>query len=187
MMKNLVYLLCCACLLSCNNTPTPGTTTASGDSAVVAPATTASKDATWIAGFRTLRDAIYQHDKATVKTFFDFPVQLEMETLTEAAFDQRFDSIFSKHFVNTLLKVKSEELYSKGMYETVAFQDGSSLTYRMYASFNPADSTLTLNLDTDTIHLDENGEQMDGGEFNIIYEFVVHQGRLVFKRLVFAG
>lgn len=59
--------------------------------------------------------------------------------------DKHFSKLFFKEFVNCLLKVKTEELYKSGEYQTPAIKDGAT-TYVLYCTVDKTDNTLLLNL-----------------------------------------
>jgi hypothetical protein len=169
------------------------------------------KDSTnWIDNFRQFRDAVYQADKFKVKSFIDFPminsdnniwylVYMDNEKLektltnktkpfTEQDFEKYFTKVFSKRFINCILKIKTDELYKTGKYQTVEFNPDSATSYLMYATFDKTGNTLTLNLSSNTIRKDSNGETLDGGEFSINYYFrITKSGQIKFVLLRLAG
>jgi len=168
------------------------------------------KDTTyWVDNFRQFRDAIFQRDKTRAKVFFNFPIKDSsneiwflaydqnekaidklrniVKPFTEADFDKYFNKVFSKNFVKSLLKIKADELYKKGAYQTLEFKD-SSTTYILYSTFDKTDNTLELNFASKTEYKDEKGDPLDGGEFNIIYYFeITKKGHLKFKQIRLAG
>lgn len=168
------------------------------------------KDTTyWIANFRQFRDAIFQKDKKKAKAFLDFPLKNEHNEIwhivydhdikaieklqnttkpfAEADFEKYFEKIFSKNFVKSLLKIKTDELYEKGTYETPEIKDNAT-TYILYSTFNKTKKTLELNFALKTEYKDTNGELVDGGEFSVIYRFVItKQGHIKLKEVRFAG
>lgn len=163
----------------------------------------------WIDNFREFRKAVYQKDKKKVKQYIDFPIRNEnneiwylvygtddkeinrisdkIEPFTENDFDKYFDKIFTKRFVNTILKIKSEDLFKNKSVETIDFTEGSNTTYKMYGNYDQAEKKLTLNLASKTVIKDDNGEVQDGGEFNIIYQFDILKGKLKFRGVMLAG
>jgi hypothetical protein len=163
----------------------------------------------WVDNFREFRNAVYANNRSRVRDFIDFPVmnanneiwylvytgdkrirQLPdtIKPFTEQDFDKYFDKLFSKRFINTILKIKSEDLYKKGEVETIEFKESSNTIYKMYATFNKKECTLILNLFSDSVIKDEKGEVQDGGEYSVIYEFVVlKNGQIKFKQVGLAG
>lgn len=162
----------------------------------------------WIDNFRQLRDAVYQKDIAKTKAFFTFPVTREGNEIwylayegneqklsnindkpkpfTEKDLEQYYSKLFPKAFVNSLLKVKTDILFSKGSFETPAIKEGPQ-TFILYASFDKASRMLTLNLASKTPVDTGNGEN-EVGEFNIIYEFkVLPNGHIKFSHVAMAG
>ena len=157
----------------------------------------------WIDSFREFRNAVYQKDKEKVKRFIDFPIMNEnneiwylaygeddkrlskmsnkIKPFTEKDLDLYFDKLFSNRFINTILKIKSEELFTKGEYETKGFEDNNT-NYRMYATFDKTERTLNLNLSSKIEDVE------DGGEFSINYEFdVLKNGQIKFRQVRLAG
>ncbi len=164
----------------------------------------------WIQEFRNFRAAVYEQDKNKVKLFIDFPIMNENNEIwylvygenekalkllsdkpkpfTEKDFDKYFDKIFTKHFVKTILKLKTEELFKKGETETIELNDGKATSYKMYAIYDKANKTLSLNLASNTVQKDTSGEILDGGEFNVIYYFNIPQtGKIKFYQVRIAG
>lgn len=159
----------------------------------------------WIDNFRKLRTAIYQGDKATVKTFIDFPIMNEndeiwdlvflgqeylivkspnsLKPFSEQDFDKYFNKIFTKRFVNSILKIKTADLVKNGHYETIEFSEGKSTSYHMTATYYKSIKRLDLNLASKTFYEDD-----DDGEFNINYQFqVLENGQIKFLQVRLAG
>ena len=164
----------------------------------------------WIYSFRKFRTAVYQRNKDSLKSFIDFPILNDnneiwylvyngnekaigllpekIKPFTERDFDLHHDKLFSKNFINALLKIKTEELYQKGSTETITLQDGKATGYKMYATFDKAAGTLSLNLASKTIIKDAGGKEQDGGEFNEIYMFsILRNGKIKFRQIRIAG
>ena len=164
----------------------------------------------WINNFKEFRNAVYKKDKAKVKKFINFPVlssgnQIwylayngnekalnllndKTKPFTEKDFYLYFDKIFSKLFINAILKIKTNELNNKGETESIELNYGKATTYKMIATFEKSTHSLSLNLASNTIEKDTNGEILDGGEFNIIYQFEISStGQLKLKQVELAG
>ena len=166
----------------------------------------------WINNFRIFRDAVYQNDRARVKQFFDFPIMNgnnemwylaktgndealnlpsdSIKPFTEKDFDKYYDKIFSKPFINCLLKIKTQELYDKGHYESVEFKEGKS-TYSLSVTVDKEDNTLQLNLFVKFPYKseDENGKDIEEfGESAVLYYFsILNNTQLKFKQIYMAG
>jgi hypothetical protein len=161
----------------------------------------------WVDNFRQFRDAIFQRDKTKAKVFFDFPIidssneiwylaydknEKAVELLhdaikpfTETDFDKYFDKLFSKTFVKSLLKIKTDELFKKGAYQTPEFKDHFA-SYILYSTYDKTENTLDLNF-TSGKYRDEKGEPLDG-ESNIFYLFqLTKKGHIKFIQIRLAG
>ena len=162
----------------------------------------------WIDHFREFRTAVYQQDKNKVKSFIDFPIMNDnneiwdmvyqgkggpllsdkIKPFTEKDFDLHYNKLFTKRFIAALLKIKTDELYTKGETETVTLHDGAATTYKIIASFDKQAHLLQLNLASDTIIKNASGEVEDGGEYNEIYYFIITAaGKIKFKQIRLAG
>lgn len=163
----------------------------------------------WIADFKKFRDAIYQNDKATIKSFIDFPLMNEnneiwdlayldeeimpeaqaenqIKPFTEIEFDKRCPNIFPRHFTKSLLKVKTDSLLRNGQHETMALNEQDTLIYKMYTNVDSG-KILRLHLWTNKPIKLENGE-FDASEFSIIYEFdIINSKHLKFRSVRMAG
>ncbi|HTQ64060.1 MAG TPA: hypothetical protein VMI12_04645 [Puia sp.] len=164
--------------------------------------------ANWVENFRQFRQAIYQRDKAKAKSFVDFPIlnynneiwylaydqndklirklPESVKPFTEQDFDKYFDKIFSKRFINCLLKIKTDELYKTGEFNTPSFDDSASGTmYEINATFDKSENTIVLILYSQADHTDDNE---DSGEFSIDYYFTITKnGHIKFKQIRIAG
>ena len=162
-----------------------------------------------LTSFKEFRNAIYQNNRAKAKEYFEFPILNpgneiwyvayknnekdlsklpgEIRPFTEADFDRYFDNLFPKAFSNSLLKIKSADLFKNGSADTPEFKSGNNTSYKMYAEYDREKGTLSLNLAFKTIIKDPGGEVQDGGEFNIIYKFTTANQRLKFTEIKVAG
>ena len=111
----------------------------------------------------------------------------EKGPFTEQNFPKYFDKVFSKRFINAILKIKSEELYKDGEARTIQFKEGDDVTYSMTGEYNKTDCTLRLNLFSNTVHRDDEGNVQDGGEFSIMYEFSLQNGEIKLVNIGLAG
>ncbi len=162
----------------------------------------------WIDNFRQFRDAVYQKDIGKTKAFFSFPVLREGNEIwylaydgneqqlkalpdkpkpfTEKDLEKYYSKLFPKGFINSLLKVKTDILFSKGSFETPAIKDGAQ-TFILYADYDKTSRTLTLNLASKT-PVDSGNNEVEVGEFNIIYSFnVLPNGHIQFSHVALAG
>lgn len=208
-MPKLLFVILTLSLLSCNGNHTSVAKPNADDAnkTVTDSSKTIQQNGTvsWIDNFRKLRTAIYQGDKATVKTFIDFPIlnenneiwdlaflghedQLQkpsdsIKPFSEQDFDKYFNKIFTKRFVNSILKIKTADLEKNGQYETIELSEGKSTTYHMAATYDKSNKQLDLNLASRTFYEDDND-----GEFNINYQFqVLENGQIKFLQVRLAG
>ena len=165
--------------------------------------------ASWVDNFRQFRSAVFLKDKMKAKAFFDFPIKdssneiwylvyggnekainhlgSKIKPFTEADFEKYFDKIFSKEFIKALLKVKTEELYKKGTFQTPESKD-SATSYILYSDFDKKERMLSLNFASNTAYKDDQGEPVDGGESNILYYFrITKNGRINLTQIRLAG
>lgn len=165
---------------------------------------------TWIKSLREFRDALYQDDLEKIKTFIDFPLNEELNFIwficqdpgeeeypdlsipfTEDDFDKSYKNVFSKQFIKSLLKVKTQELYEKGTFETIELQE-FPLKYKIYADFYKKTKRLSLALYTEELMYEMQSEvevpKDQYIESSIIYEFEVNENNEIkFKRIQLAG
>jgi len=164
----------------------------------------------WIESFREFRNAVFQSNKYKAKEYFNFPVLNvnneiwylttdydlrgdifitdSLKPFTDKDFDKFFYKIFPTNFVKAFLKVKTDELYKKGETETVELTDGKATTFKIIASIDKENKTLELNFASNTIRKSTNGEILDGGEFNIMYQFNILEIKFIkFKQIRLAG
>ncbi len=163
----------------------------------------------WIADFKKFRDAVYKNDKAAIKSFIDFPLMNEnneirdlaylneeitpetqdenqIKPFTEIEFDKRYSNIFPRHFIKSILKVKTDSLLKYGKYETIDLNEQDTLIYKIYTDVDSG-KILRLHLWTNRPIKLENGE-FDAAEFSIIYEFdIINSKHLKFSRVRLAG
>lgn len=135
---------------------------------------------------KLLREAIYQRDKAATKTFFDFPftdadfwqqaglrnLSDKKSPITAALFDLYFDKIFTKDFIHAFLKIKTKELYEKGVYKTEEFTDDPEEYYSMEADYDKEKQTIILDFRGHDPKIE------DGGEDNITFMFKMVDNQL---------
>ncbi len=170
----------------------------------------ADNDSTlWLRELKEFRNSVYINDKSRIKSYIDFPILNEnneiwylayggnsrkFETIperikpfTEKDFDVYYSKIFTKQFIKAFLKVKTQELYSKGKTETAVLTENST-TYSIHATLENKGKILRLTLNSNTISRDEKGEIMDGGEFSVAYFFdILENGKLKFRYVRVAG
>ncbi len=164
----------------------------------------------WITNFKTFRDALYQGNKAKVKSFINFPVMStgneiwylvygsndkmidklgdKKKPFTGEDFDTYFTKLFSKQFILCMQKINTDKLFKTGEFETPEISNGKATVYKIFATVNKADESLVLNFASNTTTKDTNGEVLDGGEFNVIYYFkILPTGQLKFIEVKLAG
>jgi uncharacterized beta-barrel protein YwiB (DUF1934 family) len=207
-MKKLTFVFLIISFISCTeNQEKKNAQSAHQDSAILTkPGLLKNDKQNWIQNFKDFRDAIYQHDINRAKKFCNFPILNENNQIwyliykdaafnsdriipfTEQDFEKYFNKLFSRRFITSILKIKSDSVNNSGEYKTKEFTEDKSTTYGMVANFDKKESTLELNLWSNSIIKDENGEVQDGGEFSIIYEFSIKEdGSLIFKQVKVAG
>jgi len=162
----------------------------------------------WIDDFKLFRTAVYQNDKATVKQYFKFPLyndgnelwflvlsEKEYDKISgnkknpflEKDFDKYYSKIFPLAFKKSILKIKTDDLFKSGNAESAEFKE-SNTSYKMYATYDKKLRTLSLNLAYNTVTKDKDGNIEDGGESNVIYNFVIDKtGHIFFKEVRLAG
>lgn len=159
----------------------------------------------WINNFRQFRTAIYQADKTKVKSFINFPIMNEnneiwyliypeddkltdkIKPFTKKDFDKYFGKLFTKEFKNCIQKIKTQQLYTTGHFETIELSDGKGTTYKMYATVDKKEMTLSLNLAFNILK-SNNEEAADVQESNILYYFKIKKnGELKFIQVRLAG
>ncbi len=163
---------------------------------------------TWIDDFKLFRTAVYQNDKAAVKQYFKFPLynagnEIWMLVLKEPAYeklagkkelaftekdlDKYYLKIFPPAFKKSILKIKTDELFRTGNAESTELKEANT-SYKMYASYDKKTRILSLNLAYNTVIKDKDGEVEDGGESNVIYNFIIDKaGHIIFKEVRLAG
>ena len=165
---------------------------------------------TWINEFKGLRTALYKNNRQKLKSYFSFPIidksnqiwipvtpEDEVDGIyeskktipfTERDFDKYYNKLFSKRFINGLLKIKTDLLYKTGETASPEFKEGDSLSYTVYVYYEKKQNILSLNFALNRVFKDKAGEIMDGGESSIIYTFTItKEGRLKFQEIVLAG
>ncbi|TDG35595.1 hypothetical protein EZJ43_13320 [Pedobacter changchengzhani] len=166
---------------------------------------------TWIDDFRNFRMAIYNNDVPKLETYFDFPFDdkgnsiLGLCSISDndwAARNKQFNNpdlfykadlakyyknIFDKNFTALLLKVKSDQLFSKQHLQTKIIKDNDG-AYQLFVDYSEVENTLTLNFAISNNFKDENGEYVSEGEHNIIYHFkIINDKKLILVRVDMAG
>jgi hypothetical protein len=159
---------------------------------------------------KAFRDAVYHRDKQATKQFVQLPMpaanalwymiegQLDSKSgaslkqlqesdgpMTEKLFDLYYDQLFHKQFVNSFLKLKTMELFTKGEAETPELQDGPTNLYRMSADYDAGEETITLNVNGHST--DKSVTEEGGGEYAYIYTFKILDGHLKLTNVSMAG
>ncbi len=213
-MKIVTILFLSPFLIACNENapkhieekkPTVATSSEIVKDTTTAPAVDSS---TWINSFKDFRTAVYEKNIAQVKSFIKFPIMNEgneiwyltyndndkeqkgltdqIKPFTEKHFDDRYQKIFPKTFVNSILKIKTDSLFRNGEFETVELlSDG--LNYKTIATVDKEKNQLVLNMayysPINTIKKDE-----EGVEYNVIYSFdILPNHQIRFKQIRMAG
>lgn len=148
-------------------------------------------DSIWLKQLRTLRDAIYQRDKETVKKFFDLPFSasnvwyLAQENndandsltqkainqlasnatpLTEKLFMLYFDQIFHKKFVTTFLKIKTKEVFEKKSVSSPEYQGNNKWYYKCDIYFSRAEQKMVISYESNNMAEGEEPKYDKDGE-----------------------
>jgi hypothetical protein len=161
----------------------------------------------WIESFNEFRTALYQNDKTRLKSFFKFPVldenneiwyliedehQLtfvkgQIKPLTETDFNSYYFKIFDQYFTNSILKIKTKELFDKGKYETIMLTD-ENISYNISATFDKELKQLILNFYTEEKFEIDNTGEYEKAEFSKIYYFdILPNNKIQFKKVRLAG
>jgi len=157
----------------------------------------------WLQSFNDFRTAVYSSDINKVKSFFNFPIvddnneiwQLVYQgnenergelsakkPFTAQDFEKHFNGLFSKKFRNAIVKLHSGDLGKKGESETSAFKENNTTTYKMYATVDKIEKTLTLSLAFRTVLKDEKGKVEGSEEYGTLYVFdMLSNGQIKFK------
>lgn len=203
-MRKLIIVLSVFSLLACEHKPNKEKVASVATENKATVADTPKNNSNWINSLRAFRDAVYQNNKAKVKQFIDFPIMNEnneiwytvekeenassekIKPFTEQDFDKYFNKLFTKQFITSFLKVKTEQLYNTGTYSTIDFKENYT-TYRMYATYDKEEKKIRLNLYSETPYKTDDGE-MDKSEFSQMYEFhIVNNDQIKFIQIRLAG
>lgn len=203
-MRFILFALVLLAFISCKD----GSEQKITETSVIANDSAAVNDE-WLADFKRFREAVYHNDIATIKSFIDFPVmnenneiwdlaylgeeimpetqnEIQIKPFTETEFEKRCSFIFPRHFIKSLLKVKTDSLLRNGQYETIEFNEQDSFYYKMYVDIDSG-KRLNLHLWSNKPIKIEDGE-FDAAEFSIMYEFdIINNKHLKFRRVRLAG
>lgn len=164
----------------------------------------------WIDDFRNFRSAVVQNKKDSLAAYFNLPIVNESNDIwyflfadnekglklignkpkpfTSSDLEKYSHQLFPAHFVNSILKIKTDSLFKTGEYATPALSDGKTITYQMFASYNEKEKQLTLNLSYVAVYVDKKGQPQDNSESNLIYTFSIDEsGHLKFNNIQVAG
>lgn len=166
---------------------------------------------TWMDDFRNFRMAIYNNDVPKLETYFNFPFDdkgtsiLALCTISDNDWAERkkqfnnpdlfyqsdlakyYKNIFGKNFTALLLKVKSDQLFSRQHFKTKIIEDCDG-AYQLFVDYSEVENTLTLNFAISNNFKDENGDYVSEGEHNIIYHFkIINDKKLILVRVDLAG
>lgn len=151
----------------------------------------------WQESLSNFRKALMSSDKATVKSFFIFPIRdpgndiwlvadlsfastidpSKIQPFTEADFDKYYSSIFSMDFRKTLEKIDISALARDTKTSTAELIVAAPATSKMNARFNKTTQTICLSLVS---------KSPEFGQFTIDYYFdITPTGMLRFKETKF--
>ena len=118
----------------------------------------------WILEFQRLRQALYQNDLPTIKSYFDFPFTKEQvdglnalmnfrfqksvfscnDLSSDAKFDKYINIIFPSDFVKGLLPIKSDSLLQNNYASSNTWKvKNDDAHYSVSVSFDASDKTLS--------------------------------------------
>jgi hypothetical protein len=161
----------------------------------------------WIESFNEFRTALYLNDKIKLKSYFKFPVldenneiwyliedehQLtfvkgQIKPLTETDFNSYYFKIFDQYFINSILKIKTKELFDKGKYETIILKD-ERISYNISATYDKELKQLILNFYTEEKFEIDNTGEYEKTELSKIYYFdILPNNKIRFKKVRLAG
>ena len=165
----------------------------------------------WMDDFRNFRMAIYNDDLPKLGTYFNFPFNdqgksiLGLCNIPDSDWAERkkqfnnpdlfyqedlakyYKNIFDKNFTALLLKVKSDQLFSKQHLQTKIIEDNDG-AYQLFVDYSEVENTLTLNFAISNNFKDDNGNYVSEGEHNIIYHFkIINDKKLILVRVDIAG
>ena len=169
------------------------------------PKVSLTKNEITIQSFKEFRQAVYQNDLKKVKEFINFPVKSgeiwylidenqennSEKLFTEKDFDKYHSKIFTKEFINGLLKVKSDSIINKDEYFTNKL--GDKKFYYRIGVFNEKDKEEGSHIIFDFIKNKEFDSEIDEGEkvmeeTVIKYDFeILKNGKIKFKAIYLAG
>jgi hypothetical protein len=161
--------------------------------------------------FTSFRNAVYQGNIRTTKSFMEFPVMntnndiwyvvlneqeqqfrkinsKKIIPFTEADLTLYYRKIFPKAFVVSLLKINTDTLFKKGSASSMANSEDSITNYSMDVFYDKEVGRLSLNLFYRRQMKDGYGNDVRGDENNVIYNFNINpNGRLVFSHIRIAA
>ena len=161
--------------------------------------------------FTSFRNAVYQGNIRTTKSFMEFPVMntnndiwyvvlneqeqqfrkinsKKIIPFTEADLTLYYRKIFPKAFVVSLLKINTDTLFKKGSASSMANSEDSITNYSMDVFYDKEVGRLSLNLFYRRQMKDSYGNDVRGDENNVIYNFNINpNGRLVFSHIRIAA
>lgn len=161
--------------------------------------------------FTSFRNAVYQGNIRTTKSFMEFPVintnndiwyvvlneqeqqfrkinSKKIIPFTEADLILYYRKIFPKAFVVSLLKINTDTLFKKGSASSMANSEDSITNYSMDVFYDKEVGRLSLNLFYRRQMKDSYGNDVRGDENNVIYNFNIKpNGRLVFSHIRIAA
>lgn len=151
-----------------------------------------------IESFKKFRDDIYQGRKEMVQSHFSFPITdteiwyavqdddlKSSKNFTENDFNTYYDQLFPKKFVQSLLKIKSQELFNKGYYETprLSKKEGTlEIKNYVIAMYDKKTGELIFSYNYEYY---EEGNKTESA--NIYYFTFDNNCNITFKKLMMAG
>lgn len=197
-LKSILLLLFTIALISCGDKENtkPGNKIDAGPRE--GPKQVAAQNRDCIESFKKFRDDIYHRRKEKVQNYFSFPITdteiwyavqddnfNNSKDFTEKDFYTYYNQLFPKEFVQSLLKVKSQELFEKGYFETpkLSKQEGSfEVKNYVIAQYDKVSRELILSYSYEYY---EDGNKTESAT---IYYFTIDGNcSIKFKKLMMAG
>lgn len=203
---HIIGIVCFILFSSCKNEIKQDATTAetvTNTDGLTVVDTSAQKYPTWILEFQRLRQALYQNDTDTIKSFFDFPLTDEqadglkaavyfntnielskaVRLNTKAELERYCNQIFPTTFVKGLLSLKSDSLVKNKLERSSEWKKpNDNATYYSSALYDEFERTLSLMLNAEYGNKDEETESAT------VYIFILDKNnKLKFDRIEMAG
>lgn len=175
---------------------------------LVIPNITTQKYPIWILEFQKLRQALYQNDLPTIKSFFDFPLTNEQadgllavinyntnkdvrkvtKLQTEEEFVKYYQQIFRTDFVKGFLPIKSDSLLRNNFATSDRWKiKNDDAQYSSSISYDESEKSLSLFLNAE-YGIEADGNEDSKTESAAVLIFIINKNnQLKFKNVLMAG